>query len=143
MATTAALLVIAQFVPISEDNPQVRGDVGAPPAIKSILRRACYDCHSNETTWRWYVRIAPVSWIASHHVNKARRRLNFSEWADYAYDPETEMHKLRDIARLTRLGMMPPWYHSFIEPSDRLSDADRDQIVTWAKKAASSASAGR
>jgi len=26
-----------------------------------IGKRACFDCHSNETVWPWYSNIAPVS----------------------------------------------------------------------------------
>jgi hypothetical protein len=53
--------VAIQFVPVDTSNPQVTGDVPTSPAVKSVLRRGCYDCHSNETQWPWYSRIAPIS----------------------------------------------------------------------------------
>jgi hypothetical protein len=132
-AVSAALIAIAQFVPVTEDNPPVRGDLQAPAAVKTIVRRACYDCHSNETAWPWYGRVAPVPWLVSRHVNEARRRLNFSDWSDYAYDPETEVHKLRAISRLAGLGRMPPWYHQLTNPREHLTSAERETLMAWAK----------
>ena len=104
----AALFVLIQVVPVQRDNPTVRGNVTAPPAVASILRRSCYDCHSNETRWPWFSHIAPASWLAHRHVMQARARLNFSAWADYAYDPGTESRKLGEIAKLVKSGAMPP-----------------------------------
>ena len=53
--TGLVLLVAAQFVPVTRDNPPVESDVMAPAPVGDILRRACYDCHSNETVWPWYI----------------------------------------------------------------------------------------
>jgi len=46
----------------------------------AVLRRACFDCHSNQTQWPWYAYVAPVSWSVAHDVNEGRRELNFTEW---------------------------------------------------------------
>src|SRR4051812_9751220 len=51
-----------------------------PPEITTLLRNACYDCHSYETRWPWYGHVAPVSWWLDNHVHDARESLNFSEW---------------------------------------------------------------
>lgn len=56
------VLLLAQLVPIERSNPPVASDLGPQPAIDSILRRSCYDCHSQETSWPWYAWVAPVSW---------------------------------------------------------------------------------
>ena len=37
--------------------------VAGPGSVDSPLRRACNDCHSDETRWPWYSRIAPLSWL--------------------------------------------------------------------------------
>jgi hypothetical protein len=63
------ILIAIQFVPIGAvGNPPVTRDVPAAPQVKAILRRACYDCHSNETRWPWYSCIAPVSWLIARDV---------------------------------------------------------------------------
>jgi len=41
-----------------------------PPEIAAMLHAACYDCHSSETKWPWYSRLAPMSWLIAGDVNK-------------------------------------------------------------------------
>lgn len=67
----AALLAI-QLVPVERDNPPVEEEVPASAEARAVLRRACYDCHSNEVVWPWYARVAPVSWRGTS-VRGARR----------------------------------------------------------------------
>jgi hypothetical protein len=73
-----ALGILIQLIPIRRDNPPATGSVAAPPEVMSILRRSCYDCHSNETIWPWYSRVAPVSWLVARDVHEGRRHVNFS-----------------------------------------------------------------
>jgi len=86
-----------QLVPVEKTNPPVRLEVDAPPAVMEILKRACYDCHSNETRWPWYSRIAPASWFLASHVRKGRGDLNFSDWP--IYDFEQQELNLDDIEK--------------------------------------------
>jgi hypothetical protein len=55
------VLVAIQFVPVGRLNPPVEAEVPAPAHVRALLRRACYDCHSNETIWPWYSQVAPFS----------------------------------------------------------------------------------
>src|SRR3954468_23474828 len=89
-----ALVVAAQCIRVDHSVPPARHDLIAPPDVDAVLRMACYDCHSNQTHWPWYTEIAPISWLAQRDVDNGRRRLNFSEWDDYASDPDTAAHKL-------------------------------------------------
>ena len=57
-----AIIIIPQLIPVKRDNPDVVADFNENPAVKAIFDRSCYDCHSNETVWPWYSRIAPISW---------------------------------------------------------------------------------
>jgi len=138
LASLAILLAAAQTIPVSRTNPPEQSDPQAPATITRLLRGACYDCHSNQTRWPWYSAIAPVSWMVSHHVTEARRRLNFSEWADYTSDPDTASHKLAEIADQVASGRMAPWYYRVMHPEARLSGAERQALIRWAR--ASSAS---
>ena len=72
----------AQLVPVKGigSNPPERFKIDAPPEVQAILRRACFDCHSNETIWPFYSWIAPVSWIMSRDIIGGRQHLNFSKW---------------------------------------------------------------
>ena len=128
----AAQIAAAQFAPAALTNPPVRNDLVAPPEVKSILRRACYDCHSNETRWPWYSHVAPASWLIRDHVLEGRRRLNFSVWGDYAYDPGTEAQKLSEIAKLVTNAKMPPWYYTMTHPGAQLTRIEREAVARWA-----------
>ena len=85
LAIPVALLAI-QFIQPDIRNPPVVAamdiqQVANPPAdVKAVLKAACYDCHSNETRYPWYSRVAPVSWWVANHVDEGRSVLNFSEF---------------------------------------------------------------
>ena len=70
------VLLAIQLVPVQRSNPPVEAEVPAPENVRTILRRACYDCHSNETVWPWYSRIAPVSFLVASDVHEARAKMN-------------------------------------------------------------------
>jgi hypothetical protein len=124
-----AAILFAQLIAVPRTNPPSEGELAAPPSIAGIIRRACYDCHSNETRWPWYGRVAPVSWIVAHHVTAGRRQLNFSEWGVYL--PRTRRHKLAWMARAVREEQMPPGSYRLIHPAARLSESDRAALVHW------------
>jgi len=124
------VLVAIQFFPIERTNPPVTTDVPTPDDVKHVLRRACYDCHSNETTWPWYSHVAPVSWFVVHHVNKGRGDLNFSEWP--LFDFETQWENLKDIREEVGDGEMPLRSYKILHPEARLSAAERDLLLRWA-----------
>ncbi len=65
-------LVVAQAFPIDKTNPSVTAEVSAPAPVKDMLKRACYDCHSNETVWPWYSKIAPASWLVAYDIDDGR-----------------------------------------------------------------------
>lgn len=132
----AAILIAIQFVPVDRRNFPATDGPPAPVPVKTALRGACYDCHSNQTRWPWYSAVAPVSWWAAHEVNEGRRRLNFSAWSDYASDPGTESQKLDEIANFVASGAMAPWYYRALHQEARLPKQQRAQVVNWARQQA-------
>jgi hypothetical protein len=130
VATVAAQLITARWVnPISPNSPVSNGDIGAPAQIAALLTRACYDCHSNQTKWPWYSRVAPASWLVARDVASARKELNFSEWRSYY--PQTRMRKLQWMGRVVRERSMPPWAYRLMHPDARLTDAERATLDRW------------
>jgi heme-binding protein len=128
----AVVLVASQLRAVERTNPPVRGDLAAEPAVHELLRRACYDCHSNETRWPWYSAVAPMSWLIAHDVEEGRRRLDFSEWSEYASDPETAAQKLRQVAESVTGGDMAPRYYRVLHSGARLTAEERSLIARWA-----------
>ena len=126
------LLVAMQFVPIARTNPPVESDVPVAAELKAILRRACYDCHSNETTWPWYSRVAPVSWLLANDVKEGRREVNFSVWNQYTENRRAR--KLKEIVEQLEGNKMPQWYYVLVHPEAKLSASDKEMIINWAKQ---------
>ncbi|HSR87695.1 MAG TPA: heme-binding domain-containing protein [Pontiella sp.] len=75
-----AIIAGIQLIQVQRTNPEVVYDFDGPSEVKALLKRSCYDCHSNETEWPWYSHVAPASWLVDHHVEDGRKHLNFSEW---------------------------------------------------------------
>ena len=123
------LLVVAfiaiQLVPYGRrhTNPPVTQE---PPwdqaRTRTLAVRACFDCHSNETKWPGYARIAPVSWLVQRDVNEGRAVLNFSEWPH----PQEEA---KDAPEEVMEGEMPPATYKLVHAHARLDAADRDRLA--------------
>ncbi|MCC6334905.1 MAG: heme-binding domain-containing protein [Myxococcales bacterium] len=124
------LFVALQVVPVDRTNPPVTGEIQAPAEVKGVLKRACWDCHSNETVWPWYARVAPVSFLVRHHVKDGRRHLNFSEWAGYT--PERKAKKFEECGKEVSEGKMPMTSYVLLHPEAQLTDAEKKSLAAWA-----------
>lgn len=122
--------VAMQLVPVDRSNPPVSAEVPAGPEARAILRRACYDCHSNETVWTWYTWVAPVSWLAARDVHEGRRELNFSTWDRYT--TKEQVKKLKESWETIAENEMPPWFYLPVHRDARLSAEDRAVMRRWA-----------
>lgn len=125
-----AFFAAIQLVPVSRTNPPVQSNVPAPAAVDSILRRACYDCHSNETRWPWYSRVAPISWWLAEHVEDGRQDLNFSEWP--TFDFEAQELAFDDMVEQLKKDKMPPRSYRLGHPEARLDERERAVLLEWA-----------
>ncbi|NIT14791.1 MAG: heme-binding protein, partial [Candidatus Dadabacteria bacterium] len=112
-------------------NPPVTSDIKTPSHVKKVFKRACYDCHSNESTWPWYSKVAPSSWFVINHVNEAREEFNFSTWDKYSLEKESEI--IEEIWEEVDEGKMPLWSYIILHPDARLSEEDKKVIYNWAK----------
>jgi hypothetical protein len=127
---TAVGLVAAQFIPVTRTNPPVESEIHASPAVDRVLRRACYDCHSNETVWPWYSRVAPMSWLVAHDVNEGREHMNFSTWGRLSSEKQVET--VRKIWEEVSEGHMPPAIYLPAHREARLNDQDKAALEAWA-----------
>lgn len=130
----AALLLAIQIVPVSRTNPPPESDVEAPPDVKALLRRACYDCHSHETVWPAYSRIAPASWLVASDVAEGREELDFSRWK--ALDAKALLKLSKELPEAVEEGEMPPWTYRLAHPAARLTDSERATLAAWGRSLA-------
>lgn len=125
------VLVLLSLVPLDRTNPPVTGDIQAPAEVKAILKRSCYDCHSNETTWPWYSHVAPFNFLVKRDVSQGRKHLNFSEWG--GYQPERKAKKQKECGEQVAEGEMPMAIYLPMHPDAKLSGADKQALDAWAK----------
>jgi hypothetical protein len=124
----AAMLLLAgliQLVPYgrAHDNPPVTRNAPWPDReSEALARRACYDCHSNETVWPWYSNIAPISWLVQRDVDEGREKLNFSTWGQGKQEIDDAIEVLQD-------GEMPPWNYLPTHPEARLSEREKEALA--------------
>ena len=123
-----ALLVI-QLIPVPRENPEDRRGPAASPEVEAVLKRACYDCHSHETQWPWYSRVAPMSWLIAWDVHEAREHFNLSDFQDLSEGTATKVRAaaLKEVEE----GRMPLWYYRPFHPDAKLSEADRAVLRSW------------
>src|SRR5579884_1251635 len=107
-AVVGVLTSPANTNPAVQPAHTLEAKMAVPHDVRSLLRRACYDCHSDETRWPWYSRIPPPSWLLHRDVTKGRKVLNFSEWSDGAgATPERAASSLMAACAGMRTGEMP------------------------------------
>lgn len=132
-----ALFVLMQFFRIDKTNPPVvEGEdilsmSQASPEIAGILKKACFDCHSNETTYPWYSNVAPISWMVKHHIDEGRDYMNFSTWGKY--NVKKQQHKLSEAYEEVEEGEMPMFGYVKMHSEADLSAAEKKQLLDWFK----------
>lgn len=109
-------------------TPLVDGS-SLPPAVEQVIAEKCADCHSNNTRWPAYSRLAPGSWLMEHDVHEARAALNFSNWQQMA--PEEQTRLLASVAAEIANRRMPVRQYLLFHPSARLTDAERKSVIAW------------
>jgi len=125
IGTLAVGLVAIQFVPYGHDHtnpPVTRESNWDSPQTRELAARACFDCHSNQTDWRWYTNIAPFSWYIQHDVDDGRRQLNFSQW-------DQPQREARGAPNEVQRGKMPPPEYLPVHPEAKLTDDERQALV--------------
>jgi len=132
LSAVIAVFALLQLFNPSRENPPVANDfitAAQPPAsVAAAIRAACYDCHSYETRWPWYSRIAPVSWLVAADVNEGRENFDLSDWPA---EPALAAKKLGRINEELDYREMPPKKYTLIHAAARLTEAQRKEIMDW------------
>ena len=132
-------LLVAQIIPnelpaVETSNPgDLMGSGLVSQDVGILLKKSCYNCHSNETQYPWYSYVAPSSWLVVRDIRAAREELNFSIWQEY--DMMDQLGKLDDISIEVGEGRMPMRIYTVMHPSAKLDDKQRELIVAWAEAA--------
>lgn len=123
-----AAFIAIQAVPYGRDHnnpPVVREPDWNTPETRALAKRACFDCHSNETVWPWYSFVAPISWLVYSDVKEGRTELNFSDWRDGRREGE----KASEIRKQIDEGEMPPLQYRLVHAEARLTVEEKRLLI--------------
>lgn len=118
--------LLAQVIPYGHNHtnpPVVQEPPWDSPQTRALAVRACFDCHSNETVWKWYSNIAPASWLVQRDVDEGRDRLNFSNWSS------GQVRRAREAPETVLQGSMPPVQYLILHPEAVLSAQEKQQLA--------------
>ena len=105
-----------------------------PAQVAATLRRACFDCHSNETRWPWYARLPVAIHLMAHDVREGRAQLDWSMWGAYSRFDRAELLD-KACARASQR-LMPPWQYRLLHPEAGLSAQDVGDLCAWSRREA-------
>ncbi|AUD02364.1 heme-binding domain-containing protein [Spirosoma pollinicola] len=138
LLTLLGVFVLIQFVRPEKNQStgmsvnDITTKYAVPADVHNLLKRSCFDCHSNNTVYPWYDTVQPVSWWLNHHINEAKGELNFSEFASYS--PKKADHKLEEIGESVTEGWMPLSSYLWIHHDAKLKPEEAKLIADWASQ---------
>lgn len=112
-------------------QPNFLGNVHpVPENVKSILAKACLDCHSNNTRYPWYTKLQPVDWWIAGHIRNAKKQINFDEYSNRSL--RYQFHKMEEIVEQVKENKMPLDSYTWIHKDARLTDEEKNTLINWA-----------
>lgn len=133
-----SILVIIQFIRPDKNIGNSYGVNDVTQAIptsdevKTILDKACMDCHSNNTHYPWYNNIQPIAFWLARHVDEGKEELNFSEFKTYTL--KRQDHKLEEVAEMVQKGEMPLSSYTITHGDAKLTEAEKQLLINWANE---------
>jgi hypothetical protein len=132
----AAMVIIQFFHPVKniaagEQPNSIATVTNVPADVKTILEKACNDCHSNNTVYPWYSKIQPVDWWLTDHINEGKREINFDEFA--TYNPRRQYRKMEEVIKQVKEGEMPLNSYTWIHKDAILTDTEKTLLINWAE----------
>ena len=103
--------------------------IKVPDSIVNVFKTSCFDCHSNNTRYPWYVNIQPMGWLMANHIKEGKANLNFSEFGTYS--KRKQANKLRAIAKSINDGSMPISSYTIMHTDSKLNEENKKLISDW------------
>ncbi len=136
MLVLLAALIIIQFIHPKRNKaegaqPNYIGNAFAIPAdVKTILAKACNDCHSNNTRYLWYSNFQPVHWWHNKHIINGKKGINFDEYTHKSL--RYQYHKMEETIEMIKEGKMPLNSYTWMHKDARLTEEEKNKIISWA-----------
>jgi cytochrome c len=104
-----------------------------PMDAKAVLVTKCADCHSSETRWPVYARIAPGSWLIERDIVEARKKMDLSQWEKMPAEKQEVL--TAKIIEEVKSGDMPPLQYLTLHWNAKISKADVQALSMLGKSA--------
>lgn len=130
------LLVIIQFIHPKRNKAEglqansIETVHPVPGNVKSILTKACLDCHSNNTRYPWYTKFQPVDWWIAKHINEGKEHLNLDEYTNRSL--RYQFHKMEEIVEQVKEDHMPLRSYTWIHKDAVLTEEEKNILIDWA-----------
>lgn len=122
------LILGLQLIPVNHSNPPiVKEPTWDSPRTRELAKKACFDCHSNETHYPWYSRIAPISFWLNNHIEEGREHLNFSDWTQRHSDADEVVEEIKE-------GEMPMKPYVIMHSEAKLSANEQNELIEGLRK---------
>ena len=131
------LLIIIQFIHPSrniskgEQPNNISRAFNVPTEVRTVLDKACMDCHSNNTRYRWYFKIQPLDWWLTHHINEGKQELNFDEYTNKPL--RYQYHKMESTVDQIKKDEMPLNSYLWVHKDAVLTDSEKNVLISWAQ----------
>ena len=130
------VIVGIQFIPTNHNQStdilitDITKTFDVPQNILTLLKKSCYDCHSNNTNYPWYSKIQPGSWVLEKHIKEGKKDLNFSEFGNYS--KRKQKSKLKSISSQVKDQKMPMTSYTMLHRNAKLSESEKKELMDWA-----------
>jgi uncharacterized protein YxeA len=99
--------------------------------VLSILKKNCFDCHTNQTRYTWYAEVAPISYWLNNHILDGKKHFNMSEWNGYSVKKKSK--KMDELIEEVQEGEMPLNSYTWIHGS--ITEGEKEILIQWATMA--------
>jgi len=128
-----SLVLLAQLIRPEELHSvkaqQVKRLAGVPEEVAKVLETSCFDCHSSQTSWRWFDRLTPVNFLVASHIRDGRKALDFSQWDSLATPQRNAMLYFALNGMLSK--EMPLSSYTALHPAAKLNQNDIDLLRAY------------
>jgi hypothetical protein len=120
----------------TDASKSLQATLQMPDHVRLVMAKACNNCHTYETKWPWYSRMAPANLLIEDDVKRARAAVNFSDWSDTAGKSKgAAIGMLMAACEGTKSRRMPPVQYRLMHPEATLTASEIDSLCTWTQAA--------
>lgn len=132
-----AALIIIQFIHPKKNKAEgsqpnyIGNNFSVPADVKTILEKACNDCHSNNSNYPWYANLQPVHWWMEKHIKDGKKHLNYDEYTSRPL--RYQYHKMEETIEMIKEGEMPLNSYTWTHKDAKLSEEEKTKLISWAE----------